>query len=84
MEPGHQNQPPKSTSTFGRTQTGENKTTARHDLVLLTEVEGALKRDVLFESKCEQPSLVARSDGIDCPAMSKAYWKLLMEEGRTT
>jgi hypothetical protein len=28
---------------------------------------------VLFESKREQPSLVARPDGIDCPAISKDY-----------
>jgi hypothetical protein len=64
-------------------ETGENKTTARHDLVLLADVEGALKRDVLFESKREQPSLVARPGGIDCPAISKDYRKLLMEEGES-
>lgn len=64
-------------------ETGENKTSARHDLVLLTETAEGFKRDVLFESKREQPSLVARPDGIDCPAISKDYRKLLMEEGQS-
>jgi hypothetical protein len=35
------------------------------------DVEEALKRDVLLESKREQPGLVARPDGIDCPSISK-------------
>jgi hypothetical protein len=64
-------------------ETGGVKTSARHDLVVLTETEEGFARDVLFESKREQPKLVSRPDRIDCPAISKDYRKLLMEEGKS-
>ena len=64
-------------------ETGENTTAARHDLVLLEKTERKFNRDVLIELKREQPKLVVTPDGIDCPAISKDFRKLLLEKAVT-
>ena len=62
------------------TAPGEQKVSARHDLVILSEARVDADRLNLVELKKDQPALKGTGDDIDCPAIRKDIVKLILEK----
>ncbi len=60
--------------------TGERKVAARHDFVILEQANAGWNRSILLELKRDQPAMEIREGQLCCPAISKDFQKLLLEQ----